>query len=99
MEEYNIIFGRGVIDLTAISTENQRTEINIVFGEGIIKVNPELPMEIKVSSVLSGAKMLDGNNIAMGEYTYRTKSYNENNAEGLLVEATVVFGKLEFIEK
>ena len=90
--EYNVIFGRGLIDLSTLSAEHrtQRTEINVVFGEGVIKINPNLPMKIKVSSVFAGARLPDGNRVTMGDYTYQTPNYAENN-EGILVEANVVW--------
>lgn len=97
--EYNVIFGRGVIDLTTLPEERtaRRTEINVIFGEGVIKTNPEIPMRIKVNSAFSGTKLPDGNRVAMGEYTYRTPNYTEGNG-GLEIVANVVFGSLVFTE-
>lgn len=99
-DEYNVVFGRGIIDLTTLPAERRtrRTEINVVFGEGIIEINPEVPMKIKVNSAFSGTKLPDGNRISMGEYIYRTENYTENN-EGIQVNANVVFGSLVFVEK
>jgi len=97
--EYNVIFGRGVIDLTALAGEEtaRRVEVNVIFGEGVIKINPEIPMRIKVNSAFAGTKLPDGNRVAMGEYTYRTPSYPGGNG-GLEIEANVVFGSLAFTE-
>lgn len=96
--EYNIIFGRGEIDLTSLPEQTgRRTEINVIFGEGVIKINPEIPMRIKVNSAFAGTKLPDGNRVVMGEYTYRTSNYTEGN-EGLEIIANVVFGNLVFTE-
>lgn len=65
--EYNIIFGRGEIDLTSLPEQTgRRTEINVIFGEGVIKINPEIPMRIKVNSAFAGTKLPDGNRVVMG---------------------------------
>jgi len=99
-DEYNVIFGRGVIDLTVLPAQHrsQRTTVNVVFGEGVIKTKRGVPTTIKVSSVFSGTRMPDGNRVAMGEYTYRTGEATENT-EGIMVEANVVFGNLVFSEE
>lgn len=96
-DEYNVIFGRGVIDLTTLSAETKRTEINVIFGEGVIKIDPERPMKIRVNSAFSGTKLPDENRVSMGEYTYRTPNYEEKNG-GVEVVASVVFGNLIFTE-
>jgi hypothetical protein len=98
--EYNVIFGRGVIDLTSYAEEQptKRMEINVIFGEGVIKINPERPMKIKVNSAFAGTKLPDGNRVAMGEYTYQTPNYKDGDG-GLEIFANVVFGSLAFLER
>jgi predicted membrane protein len=98
-DEYNVIFGQGLIDLSAVNNEprTRQLEINVVFGEGVIKINPDLPMTIKVSSVFAGAELPDGNRVTMGDYTYRTPNYTEHNG-GIRVKANVIFGNLVFRE-
>jgi predicted membrane protein len=98
-DEYNVIFGRGSLDLSALNNQERTRQIgiNVVFGEGEIKINPDLPMKIKVSSFLAMAELPDGNQVTMGEYTYQTPSYAEDPAR-IQVEANVVFGNLVFSE-
>jgi len=99
-DEYNVIFGRGLFDLTALPAQNRtrRLTLNVVFGEGVIKIKREAPITSKVSSVLSGARLGDGNQITIGEYTYRSGEKTEHK-EGVLVEVNVVFGSLVFSEE
>ena len=99
-DEYNVIFGRGLLDLTMLPSQHQtqRITINVVFGEGVIRIKRDVPMTIKVNSVFSGTKLPDGNQITMGEYTYRSGE-NTENKEGVMVEANVVFGSLVFNEE
>ena len=96
--EYNVIFGRGVVDLTGYPVEaDTRIKINVVFGSGLIKLAPTQPLRIKVNSAFAGAKMPDGNLISFGEYYYQTPAVQENQPYGK-VEVNVVFGEIQLSE-
>ncbi len=99
-EKYNILFGKGLIDFSNVSLTNAnvKTEINTIFAAGILKINPELPTKIVVSSAFAGAKMPDGNVVSFGEYTYKSPNFKpeENYLE---IKANVVFGGLEIVSK
>ncbi|NLM36747.1 MAG: hypothetical protein GX202_01310 [Firmicutes bacterium] len=98
--EYNVIFGRGVIDLTTLPSppQDRRIEVNVVFGEGVLRIKRDTPLTIKVNSAFSGVRLPDGNQISMGEYTYRSGEQTGNGGR-VLVEAKVVFGSLVFDEE
>jgi len=99
-EEYNIIFGKGTMDLTGVVLAKGVTKVklNTVFGGGVIKINPDIPMKIVIDSPFAAAKLPDGNNVTFGSgYTYQTKSFQEGQ-DYLLIEADVVFGGLEVQE-
>lgn len=98
-DEYNVVFGKGVIDLSNISLGNRTIEVkvNTVFGEGAIKINPTLPTEILVNSAFAGARMPDGNTISFGNYTYKSKNFKEGENH-LKITSNVVFGSLKIIE-
>jgi predicted membrane protein len=98
--EYNIIFGKGVVDLTDSSLALQRKKIKVttVFGSGEIRINSDVPAIIRVTSAFSGAKMPDGNIVSFGEYTYKTKKFSEKT-DFIRIDATVVFGGLEINER
>lgn len=99
-DEYNVLFGKGVIDLSNVSLEKKIVEVkvNTVFAEGTIKINPALPTKILVNSAFAGARMPDGNVISFGNYTYKTKSFKENE-NYLKIETNVVFGSLKVVEQ
>ncbi len=65
--------------------------MNTVFGSGVIKLNPQIPAEIRVGSVFAEAKFPDENSIFMGKYIYRTKEL-KSEENHLIVDADVVFG-------
>ena len=95
--EYNIIFGKGDVDLTKIDLKEKSVniKINTVFGGSFIKLNPEMPYIIKVDSAFAGARLPDGNNAAFGTYVYKSKNFKEHENH-LRIKASVVFGGIEF---
>ncbi len=99
-DEYNVLFGKGVVNLSTVSLEKKTVEVkvNTVFAEGTIKINPALPTKILVNSAFAGARMPDGNVISFGNYTYKTKSFKENE-NYLKIETNVVFGSLKVVEQ
>lgn len=104
MNEYNIVFGKGNIDLTNIMPDQKFTEINTVFGSSTIKISPTTPTIIKTTAVFAGAQLPDGSNAALGTNVYKNKAYRDaenNNSLGdkyLSIDATVVFGSTQILE-
>jgi hypothetical protein len=72
--------------------------VNTVFGSGTIKINPDVPTLIEINSAFAGSRLPDGNAIAFGKYVYKNKSYSDT-VKNLKVDASVVFGSLDIIEK
>jgi hypothetical protein len=99
-KEYNIIFGKGVVNLTDSSLASQKKKIKVttIFGSGEIRINPDVPAIVRVNSAFAGAKMPDGNIISFGEYIYKTRSYSDKS-DFVRIDATVVFGGLEITER
>ena len=98
--KYDVVFGKGVIDLSNIILEDKvfKVEINTVFASNTIEIDPKMPAKIIVNSVFAGARMPDGNTIAFGQYTYKSDSLKEDTSY-LQVQANVVFGGLQIINK
>ncbi len=98
-EEYNIIFGRGSIDLSEVELDDEFLdyEINVVFGKGDVVIDPTKPVIVKVSSVFSGAHLPDGNVAAIGNNSYVSPGYVKGERY-ISVRADVVFGELNIIE-
>ncbi|MHB9156255.1 MAG: YitT family protein [Endomicrobiales bacterium] len=96
--EYHVLFGKGVIDLTGVSVEQGtvRKNLDTVFGSSVVRIDPAMPVEITVNAVFAGARMPDGNLISFGKYTYRSPGFKEG-ANALMVDASVVFGGLDII--
>jgi hypothetical protein len=99
-DTYNVLFGRGVIDLTKVTLtkETPKVQINTIFGGGVIRLNPATPVKIVVNSAFAEAVMPDGNKVQFGNTSYQSKSFKEGQ-DYLLIEANVVFGGLEIVDK
>lgn len=97
--EYNIIFGKGTIDLSKLSPENARQiETNVIFADGQLLIDPEVPAKIVLHSAFAQARTPDGVSVALGEHVYKTGPYQERERH-LNIEASVVFGVLDVVEK
>ena len=95
-DEYNIIFGKGIIDLTDIQPQEKWTDItvNTIFGSGKIIIDSSKPIKLKVSSVFAGANLPDGNSVTFGDYN-TTYNGDDESKKYIDLEASVVFGNLE----
>lgn len=98
-EDYNIVMGKGTIDLTEIeiSEDSPNIEINVVFGKADVTIDSSKPIIMKVSSVFAGAHLPGGNVAAIGNNSYATPYYDRSKPH-LVVKADVVFGELNIID-
>ncbi|QGT99704.1 hypothetical protein SYNTR_1111 [Candidatus Syntrophocurvum alkaliphilum] len=98
--EYNIIFSKGNIDLTnvTINEEIVEVEINTVFSDGLIKINPQIPMKMEISSAFAGVNIPDNTNLNLGDYTYKTPGFSEDEPY-VKVKSSSVFSSLSIIEE
>lgn len=98
-DKYDIIFSNGAVNLMNIPAPAviRRIKIDTIFARGTIRINPDIPTFIKVSSAFASARMPNNTFTSFGSCTYTTKNYREGSPY-ILVEADVVFGQLEVIE-
>ena len=97
--EFNIIFGKGVVDLRGISIEDDELiEINTIFGSADVIIPDDIPVVIRASSVFGSASLPDGNNVTFGDLSYRSPK-QEGTKNRLTVKANVVFGGLDITRK
>jgi len=93
--DYNIVFGKGDIDLTGLKIDKPtRIEVNVVFGNGTLKLPAKTPFRIKANAVFGNAQLPDGKVISFGDSVYESKGA-EGSANVLDIQANVVFGRLE----
>jgi hypothetical protein len=95
--EYNVMFGRGSIDLTKLGTDRLReVEINVVCGEAVVRVDPQTPIEVEANSAFGTARLPNGS-VAFGQLRYDPR-YPDGRAANLRVKLTVVGGSCNVLE-
>lgn len=96
--EYNIIFGKGTIDLSPLGAQTGDIETNVIFAHGQLLVDPKVPAKIDLHSAFGQARTPDGALVTFGEHVYKTAAYRESE-QHLNIKASVVFGALEVVEE
>jgi len=99
-DKYSIMFGSGNIDLTKIDVKEKTVKIQVsaIFAEGFIKLNPDMPAKVLVTSAFGGAVTPDKTDVAFGSYIYKNSKYKEG-ANYLDVEVHVVFAGVKIVEQ
>jgi hypothetical protein len=91
--DYNVIFGSGDIDFTGLPADDTTREVNVIFGSGTLRVNPDAPVKISMSSVFGSVRAPDGTTVAFGDRTWTSAAYRDGSP-ALRVKAVAVFGSL-----
>lgn len=94
--EYNVIFGKLILDLRdyELSDLPKKIEVNTIFGASEILINDNLPVHAKIEAVFSGAKMPNGSTVTFGDSEYSTSSFDPSD-KYLMIKSAVVFGGME----
>ena len=92
-EEHNVIFGSDDIDFTTTPAGDVTREVNVIFGSGVLRVNPEAPVWIRMSSAFGSVRSPDGSTVAFGDRTWTSAAYREGSP-ALRIKAAAVFGSL-----
>jgi len=94
-KEYNIVFGRGDIDLfkSEMPDRNRKIEVNVVFGNGNLIINDSIPTRVEMNSVFGNVRTDKDKASGFGSATYTTGTYNPNEPH-YKIEANAVFGNL-----
>lgn len=94
-KEYNVLFGSSVVDLRGIdlSESSKEIKINTVFGSTIVKVDNEIPLQIKADAAFASAELPNGNSSVFGTSYYNSETFR-SDTNYLYIRADVVFGDL-----
>jgi hypothetical protein len=91
--DYNVIFGSGDVDLTSVPADDATREVNVIFGSGTLRVSPDAPVQIRMSSVFGSVRAPDGATVSFGDRTWTSAAYREG-APAVRIKAAAVFGSL-----
>jgi len=94
-KEYNIVFGRGNIDLfkSEKPEKNKKIEVNVVFGNGNLIINDSIPARVEMNSVFGNVRTDKDKTSGFGSASYTTSAYDPNEPH-YKIEANAVFGNL-----
>ncbi len=94
--EYNVIFSKGEIDLTAITNSDLGKNIGIsaVFGSLVVKLPADVPVKVESSAVFGTITLPDKQNMFFGESDYKTS----DSDQFIFIEASAVFGTIVFVK-
>lgn len=96
--EYNVIFGKGVIDLTGVEVKDRTVELkaNTIFGSSTVRLKAKTPALVKVNTAFGSAQVPGGNATALGSLLYKTPAYQEGKP-CLALEVNAVFGSSDLV--
>ncbi|HTR50356.1 MAG TPA: LiaF domain-containing protein [Kofleriaceae bacterium] len=97
-QRYDILFGRGVVDLTNLPEPDHDKTISVdtVFGAAVIKLAPNVPVEISGHSMFGEVRMPDRTMAAMGSIAYKTPT---DHAPKLHLRISTVFGNCQVLDQ
>lgn len=96
--KYDIIFGRGTIDLTQLPKPERpmTVEVNAIFSNATVTIDPSWPVWVEGSSAFAQVRMPDQSSAVFGTALYRTGDGNSQPLIRLRVNA--VFGSCSVLE-
>lgn len=97
-DEYNVIFGSGVIDLSTLNSENFTSpiEVNTIFGSTVLKINPDTPINVETNTVFGTTKTPENQTNFFGDSTYKTDK-PDNQVPVLRIKTNTIFGELKIV--
>ena len=98
--EFNVIFGQGVVDLTGIERPSRATDVKVsaVFADVLVRVDPATPYVVKGSAVFGQATLPERRTAAFGDAEYRSEASAEEPVL-LRLEVNAVFGAIRVVEE
>jgi predicted membrane protein len=96
-ERFDVVLGRGTIDLTRIAEPVQDVTITVdtLLGRALIKLPPELAYDVEGSATFGQLRMPDGSAIATGELAYRAPNDRRSR---LHLRMHTVLGMCQLVE-
>ena len=92
---HEIKFEKKTIDLSSFKPDNlTESDINIVCGSAKLRLNPDVPTKLVITSVASHTDLPNGSTIPFGSYTYST---HESESPLLILNIRVVTGSLKIV--
>jgi hypothetical protein len=94
---YDVVFGRGLIDLTEIDEPDDDVTVTVdtLFGSAVVRVDPTIAYEAEGSSAFGEIRMPDLRAAAMGSLHYQSPA---DHRPRLHLKLNTVFGACQVVE-
>ncbi len=98
-DEYNVIFGSGVIDLSTLNPENftNPIEVNVIFGSTVLKINPDTPINVEANTIFGTTRTPENQTNFFGDSTYEINKTDDRQVPVLNIETNTIFGELKIV--
>ncbi len=98
--EYNIIFGSGVVQLENLKLDkgNINVKVNTIFGSGTVEISHDIPVKIMANAAFGGVRLPNERFVSFGHDTYQSENLKKDE-NILFIDANAVFGSLRIISK
>lgn len=96
-QEYTMVFASGDIDLSDLKADSKNLEITVVFGSANVILPSDLRFDIQTTAVLGGIVLPQTGHYGISEN--RTAINPDSTTASIGIEATAVFGRMEFTVK
>ncbi|MTI47561.1 LiaF domain-containing protein [Sporosalibacterium faouarense] len=100
VDEYNVIFGNGTIDLSNIDIDNsnKKIEINTIFGQTRLILKSDTPINMKSNTVFGTTRTPDLDSNFFGESKYSQEG-NDSEQPKLIIETNTIFGQTRVVSE
>jgi len=94
--QYDVVFGKAVIDLRNVKLQEKVTnlKVDVVFGSAEILLNKSMPVKINADTAFGGIRLPVNNAGGFGSATYASENFDEN-ANYLYIKLSAVFSGIE----
>ncbi len=96
-QEYTMVFASGDIDLSELKPDAKDMEVTVVFGSANVILPSDLRFDIQTTAVLGGIILPKTGHYGISENV--TSLNPDSTATPIRIEATSVFGRIEFMTK
>lgn len=95
---YEVIFGRGVVDLTRLpASEDERVvQVDVIFGDAEIAIDRSMPVDVRGSAVFGEVRMPDRSSANFGAVRYRDAG---SGGAPLEIVVHAVFGTARVVQR
>jgi hypothetical protein len=94
---FDVVFGRGLIDLTRIDapTESVTITVDALFGAAVVKIDPSIGYDVHGTSAFGEVRMPDRSMTALGSLDYRGPGDQHPRVH---LRLNALFGACEIVE-